>query len=71
MQSGQRHELIIILKSELRNERWKVHADGLLEAADGRTEFPTTAPDGRVIGSHSYYLDPTAVVVKHVDISAK
>ena len=70
MQNGQKHEPVerwIMAKSEFRTDTgWKLHSDGLLESPDGRTVFPTIDPAGKVIGSHSFYLDQTAVVVKSV-----
>lgn len=56
-------EKILIPWSELRGNKWKLHEDGLLEL-DGKTEFPTTDPDGKVTGSHSYYLDKDSAPVK-------
>jgi len=57
-------ERILIPKSEFKDSKWTVRAGGLLEAPDGRTEFPSTDTTGKVIGSHSYYLDDTATAVK-------
>lgn len=70
MQNGQKHEpseRIIIPKSEFRlDSGWKVLDSGLLESPDGRTEFDDLDQDGNVVGTHSYYLDTTATVVKSV-----
>lgn len=59
-------EKILIPWDEFRdgNKRWKILNGGLLQAPDGRTEFPTTNPAGEVIGTHSYYLDHKSAPVE-------
>lgn len=58
-------EKILIPLREFRGDTgWKIHKDGLLEAPDGRTEFPTTDTRGSVVGKHSYYLDRENVPVE-------
>jgi hypothetical protein len=71
MSEGPLHEIqrIVIPKSEFRNSGWKIRTGGLLEAPDGRTEFPSLDASGKVTGSHSYYLDETSAAVKVISRS--